>query len=83
MFSLLQAILGFTPDAPRGKLHVDPLLPEWLPDLTVLDLHVGRQRFDISFWRDGGETKFEVLKGDPKAVERGNFGTQLKRPEPV
>jgi glycogen debranching enzyme len=41
VFALLQAILGFVPDAPRGKLHVDPLLPEWLPDLTVLDLRIG------------------------------------------
>jgi hypothetical protein len=29
VFALLQAILGFVPDAPCGKLHVDPLLPEW------------------------------------------------------
>jgi len=55
-----------------GRLRVDPLLPEWLPDLTVLDLRVGRHRFDIRFWRDGRETQFEVLRGDPKAVERGS-----------
>src|SRR6267378_2302332 len=58
VFTLMQAMLGFMPDAPRGKLHVDPLLPAWLPDLTVLDLRVGKQRFDIRFWRDDGETKF-------------------------
>jgi glycogen debranching enzyme len=83
VFALLQAILGCTPDAPRGKLYVDPLLPEWLPDLTVLDLHVGGHRFDIRFWRDGGETHFEVLKGNPKAVERSSFGAQFKQPEPA
>ena len=32
---LTQAMLGFLPDAPRNKLYVDPLLPEWLPDLTI------------------------------------------------
>jgi glycogen debranching enzyme len=79
VFQLMQAILGFTPDAPRGKLHVDPLLPAWLPDLTVLDLHVGKHRFDIRFWRDGGETQFEVLQGDPKAVERSSFGGQFEQ----
>ena len=78
VFALLQAILGFMPDAPRGKLHVDPLLPEWLPDLTVLDLHVGRHRFDIRFWREGRDTQFEVLQGDPKAVERSSFGAQFQ-----
>ena len=75
----MQAILGFRPDAPRGKLHIDPLLPEWLPDLTVLDLRLGGHRFDIQFWRDGDETQFEVLRGDPKAVERSRFGAQFEQ----
>jgi glycogen debranching enzyme len=79
VFLLMQAIVGFRPDAPRGKLYVDPLLPEWLPDLTVLDLRVGKHRFDIRFWRDGGETQFEVLRGDPKAVERSSFGNQFEQ----
>jgi glycogen debranching enzyme len=79
VFQLMQAILGFRPDAPRGKLYVDPSLPEWLPDLTVLDLRVGKQRFDIRFRRDGEETQFEVLRGDPKAVERRSFGDQFEQ----
>jgi glycogen debranching enzyme len=77
VFALLQAILGFMPDAPRGKLHVDPLLPQWLPDLTVLDLRVGGHRFDIRFWREGPKTEFEVLQGDPNAIERSSFGTNF------
>jgi glycogen debranching enzyme len=81
VFALLQAILGFRPDAPRGKLYVDPLLPHWLPDLTVLDLRVGGQKFDIRFWRSDSETQFEVLRGDPRAVERGGFGAQFERLE--
>ena len=83
VFALMQAMLGFRPDAPRGKLHVDPLLPEWLPDLTIFDLHVGKQRFDIRFWRDSGLTRFEVLQGDPKAVERRSFGAQFEFAEPA
>jgi glycogen debranching enzyme len=77
VFALIQAILGYQPDAPRGKLYLDPVLPQWLPDLTLLDLQVGKYRFDIRFWRDGSGTQFEVLKGDPKAVERGTFDTHL------
>ena len=77
VFTLIQAILGFMPDAPRGKLYMDPLLPKWLPDLTVLDLRVGQHRFDIRFWRDGEESQFEVLQGDPKAVERRSFSDQF------
>ncbi len=79
VFALMQAILGFRPDAPQGKLHVDPLLPKWLPDLTVLDLRLGKHQFDIRFWRAGDETRFEVLRGDPKAVERSRFGAQFEQ----
>jgi glycogen debranching enzyme len=80
VFALMQAMLGFVPDAPRGKLYVDPLLPAWLPDLTVFDLRVGGYRFDIRFWRDDrGETQFEVLQGNPKAVERRSFATQFEQ----
>ena len=69
-FLLLQAMLGLQQDAPRGKLYVDPALPDWLPDLTLTDLRLGRHRFDIRFWRDGNETVFKVLKGKSDAVER-------------
>ena len=83
VFALLQAILGLMANAPQGKLHVDPELPEWLPDLTVQDLHVGGHQFDVHFWREGGETEFKVLQGDPKAVERRKFGAQFKQLEPA
>lgn len=79
VFTLMHAMLGFMPDAPRGRLHVDPMLPKWLPDLTVLDVRVGKQRFDIRFWRDGAETRFEVLRGDLNAIERSSFGSQFPR----
>jgi glycogen debranching enzyme len=83
VFALLKAILGFAPDAPHGKLYVDPELPEWLPDLTVQDLRVGKRHFDIGFWREGGKTRFKVLQGNPKAVERRKFGAQFKQLEPA
>jgi|EndMetStandDraft_5_1072996.scaffolds.fasta_scaffold27536_1 glycogen debranching enzyme len=83
VFTLMQAMLGFRPDAPRGKLCVDPMLPEWLPDLTVCDLRVGKQRFDIRFWRHSDQTDFDVLQGDPKAVERRSFGAQFELAESV
>ena len=69
-FMLLQAMLGLQQDAPRGKLYVDPALPDWLPDVTLTDLRLGRRRFDIRFWRDGKETLFEVLRGKRSTVER-------------
>jgi glycogen debranching enzyme len=68
-FILLQAMLGLQQDAPRGKLYVDPALPDWLPDVTLTDLRLGRRRFDIRFWRDSRNTFFKVLKGNRDAVE--------------
>jgi glycogen debranching enzyme len=77
VFAFMEAILGFAPDAPRGKLYVDPSLPPWLPDLTLLDLRLGTELFDIRFWRDGGETRFDVLRGDPEAVQARRFGARF------
>jgi glycogen debranching enzyme len=77
-FALLQAMLGLQQDAPGGKLFVDPALPAWLPDVKLIDLRLGRRRFDIRFWRDGKETLFEVLKGKRSAVERKSFSALHK-----
>ncbi len=69
-FVLLQAMLGILPDGPNGKVYVDPALPNWLPDVTLYDLRLGRRVFDVRFWRDGTDTKFEVLRGDANAIVR-------------
>jgi hypothetical protein len=78
-FMLTQALLGFLPDALRNKLYVDPFLPVWLPDLTVQDLHVGKHKLDIRFWREGEQTAFEVIKGDTKLVERCDIVSKVAR----
>ncbi len=69
-FSFLQAILGLQPDAAAGRLLLDPHLPAWLPDLTLYDLRVGDQTFDIRFSRGEFETVFEVLRGPEDWVWR-------------
>jgi glycogen debranching enzyme len=78
-FMLTQAMLGFLPDAPRNKLYLDPWLPQWLPDLTMHDLRLGRHKLDIRFWRDGEETAFEVIKGNPRLVERCDLASKVTR----
>jgi glycogen debranching enzyme len=82
-FMLTQALVGFLPDAPNGKLLLDPWLPQWLPDLELHDLRLGRHKFDIRFRRDGEETLFEVIGGDPKRVERVDLAAQLAPPATV
>jgi glycogen debranching enzyme len=74
-FSLLQMMLGFQPDAPSGRLYVDPTLPDWMPDLVLSNLRVGRQRFDIRLWREGEETRWKVLKGDASRVVQRSCAT--------
>jgi glycogen debranching enzyme len=73
VFALLQAILGIALDAPRGRIFVDPALPAWLPDITLLDLRLGRRSIDIRFWRDDAATRFEVLRGPAQIVEQRQF----------
>jgi hypothetical protein len=72
---LLQAMLGLQQDAPRGKLYVDPALPNWLPDVTLTDLRLGRRRFDIRFWRDGDKTQWQVLKGNRSMVASRSYAS--------
>jgi glycogen debranching enzyme len=78
-FSFLQTMLGYAPDAPEGKLYLDPRLPDWMPKLVVRDLRLGERLFDITFWRDGDVTRFEVLKGDPRAVDHKSYATKNRR----
>jgi glycogen debranching enzyme len=69
-FALIQAMLGIQPDAPNDRLYVDPVLPHWLTDITLIDLRLGKHRLDIRFRRlDDGKTVWDVLKGEAKVVE--------------
>ena len=70
IFSLLQAMLGFQPDAPGNMLYVDPWLPTWMPDLVIRDLRLGSMVFDIAFSRVGDRTEFEVTRGPKDSVAR-------------
>ncbi len=70
VFMTLHAMLGMHPDAPNGRLFIEPALPPWLPDLTLMGLRLGQHSFDIRFWREGGATAHEVLRGNAAAVVR-------------
>ena len=49
VYCLLQSMLGLYPYAPLKMLIVDPHLPDWLPEITLRDLRVGRARVTIRF----------------------------------
>ena len=60
---LVQSLLGLVPFAPLHLLLVDPVLPPWLPELTVRNLRVGDATVALRFWRDPDErSHYEVLE---------------------
>jgi hypothetical protein len=66
-FMLTQALLGLPPDAPRKKLCIDPSLPQWLPNLAVHHLRLGKHKSDIRFWRERGN----LVRGDQRRCQAG------------
>ena len=75
IFAFMQAIIGYQPDAPNDMLYLDPALPDWLPDLTLTDLRVGKRVYDLKLWRQGDRSKWEVLKGDASRVRQRRFAS--------
>jgi glycogen debranching enzyme len=75
IFFLLRSILGIRPDASRRTLYIDPVLPDWLTEIELSGLRMGKQTFDIQFRREGQETAIKVTKGDANAVVRRRFDT--------
>jgi glycogen debranching enzyme len=62
VFAILQAILGLYPFAPTNLLLCDPELPDWLPEIFVRNLHVGKAVVSVHFYRKGEGTHFDVLE---------------------
>jgi glycogen debranching enzyme len=60
VFHLLRAILGLDADAHRNTLYVDPVLPKWLPDITLHNLRVGTSMATVRFWCEPKGTRYEV-----------------------
>jgi glycogen debranching enzyme len=62
VFALMQAMLGLYPYAPLKLLVVDPHLPEWMPEITVRGLRVGKARVTMRFRRGAdGRTSYRIL----------------------
>ncbi len=68
-FHFVQTILGLVPDAPAGKLYIDPALPDWMAELSLADLRLGERCFDVRLWRDGEQTRWEVVRGPAGCIE--------------
>jgi glycogen debranching enzyme len=64
VFHLLRAMLGLEANAHTRTLCVDPILPPWLPEVTLHNLRVANSTATIRFWRENNRNRFEVLSCD-------------------
>jgi glycogen debranching enzyme len=73
---LLHSLLGLQPVAALDLLVVDPVLPPWLPEVTIDRLRIGGATATLRFRRDGkGESHVEVVR------KRGTLHI-IKQPPP-
>jgi glycogen debranching enzyme len=62
MILVLQAMLGLYAAAEENILYVhNPVLPKWLGEVSVGNLHLGRSKVSLRFRREGSQTTFSVL----------------------
>jgi glycogen debranching enzyme len=64
VFHLIRAILGLEANAHSRTLYVDPVLPRWLPEVTLHNLRVATSTATIRFWSEDNHSRFEVLSCD-------------------
>lgn len=57
---LIRTMLGLQANASQQQLIVQPLLPEWLPDLELLNLRVGKATVSLRFWREDNQTCWKI-----------------------
>ncbi len=59
---LIQSLLGLQPVAPLSLLVIDPVLPEWLPEVVLDGLRLGGATMKLRCWRDAdGRSHGEIL----------------------
>ena len=65
VFMFLRAMLGLSIDVGASALYADPHLPDWLPELRLHDFGALDRKLDLRFWREGLETRMELLEAGP------------------
>ncbi|XGV97112.1 MAG: glycogen debranching N-terminal domain-containing protein [Leptolyngbya sp. BL-A-14] len=64
IFLLIRAMLGLEANAFARSLTVQPVLPDWLPDLELINLSVGDATVSLRFWREGEQTHWKITHLD-------------------
>jgi glycogen debranching enzyme len=71
IFQMISACLNFQPDAANNVLRIiEPCLPDWMEQVTVRNLKVGKSSLDIVFNIANGQTFCQILRktGDLKVI---------------
>lgn len=71
IFQMISSCLNFQPDAANKVLRiVEPCLPDWMEQVTIRNLKVGKCSLDIVFNIANGQTFCQILKktGDLKVI---------------
>jgi glycogen debranching enzyme len=81
IIALVQALLMMRPVVPLRTILVDPHLPQWLPDLTLEGLRLGKATFDLVVRRGrGGSTSLKVRGDNVRVVQRPTLQAQRTAP---
>ncbi|HXT14182.1 MAG TPA: glycogen debranching N-terminal domain-containing protein [Gemmatimonadaceae bacterium] len=60
---LLQSLLGLQPVAPLSMMVIDPVLPEWMPEVILERVRIGGATATLRFWRtEKGESHGEIVQ---------------------
>jgi len=78
---LIRTMLGLRPDAANDVLYVNPHLPDWLPQLEVTNVQIGRSIVGLRFWREGDGTHFEVRSHEGRRLDVVLEGPEIPTPE--
>jgi glycogen debranching enzyme len=66
---VLEGMLGLKPEAPLGRISIAPQLPLDWDRLQVESIRVGETRFDMTFTRENGVTRFDFERTAGPSVE--------------
>lgn len=67
VITMIRALLGFYPYAPANALFLDPHLPEWLPEITLEGVRIGKAMASIAFHRKAdGTTDYKIAELEGK-----------------
>jgi hypothetical protein len=68
VFRLVAILCGIHSVGSQRKIYVNPILPDWLPSITLRNLRAGKGAADLRMERDqlevlSNSTGFEIVQG--------------------